>query len=291
VSSEEYVREAGSMENYLKKKYDFENPELISIIDDLPLWSAPFGLRLMDIVHYKKNVQALDIGFGLGFPLLELAMRLGPTSKVIGIDPWKHAHKRVQLKLAHTRVQNIELIEGVAEAMPFADCTFDLIFSNNGINNVQDLSKSLQECYRVAKNDAQFVFTFNLEKTFIEFYMLFRETLKELGLQQYERNIDAHIYSKRKPLAEMRSAVERAEFKITEVYEDTFHYRFADGTSMLNYFPFKLSFLPSWKEIVPEEQQEMIFQRLEEKMNQAASVNDGFAMQVPFATCDCIKIG
>jgi ubiquinone/menaquinone biosynthesis C-methylase UbiE len=278
------------MENYLKNKYDFENPELISIIDDLPLWSAPFGLRLMDIVHYKKNVQALDIGFGLGFPLLEIAMRLGPTSKVIGIDPWKQAHKRVQLKLKLTHVQNIELVEGVAEAIPFADHSFDLIYSNNGINNVQDLSKSLQECYRVAKNEAQFVFTFNLEKTFIEFYVLFRETLKELGLQQYEQKIDTHIYSKRKPLAEMRMAVERAGFKITEVYEDIFQYRFTDGTSMLNYFPINLSFLPSWKAIVPEEQQDQIFRHLEIKMNQVASVNNGFVMQVPFATFDCIKI-
>lgn len=279
------------MENYPKKIYDFENPELISIIDDLPLWSAPFGLRLMDIVHYKKDVHALDIGFGLGFPLLEIAMRLGQTAKVIGIDPWRQAHERVKQKLRLTRVRNVELVEGVAEAMPFADRSFDLIFSNNGINNVQELSKSLQECYRVAKNGAQFVFTFNLEKTFIEFYTIFWETLKELGLQQYGPKIDAHIYSKRQPLAEMKLAVEKSGFKITEVYEDIFHYRFADGTSMLNYFPFNLSFLPSWKEIVPEEQQEMIFHNIEIKMNQVASVNNGFTMKVPFATFDCLKIG
>ncbi|MGD1044420.1 MAG: class I SAM-dependent methyltransferase [Bacteroidota bacterium] len=279
------------MENYLKKNYDFENPELISIVDDLPLWSAPFGLKLMDVVHYKKNIRALDIGFGLGFPLLEIAMRLGSTSQVTGIDPWRQAHKRLQLKLKLSHVENVGLVEGVAEAMPFADHSFDLIFSNNGINNVQDLSKSLQECYRVAKNDAQFVFTFNLEQTFIEFYTIFRETLKELGLQHYEQKIDAHIYSKRKPLAEMRSAVEKAGFKIVEIYKDVFHYRFADGTSMLNYFPFNLSFLPSWKKIVPEEQQEKIFHHIEIKMNRMAAVNNGFTMQVPFATFDCIKIG
>jgi ubiquinone/menaquinone biosynthesis C-methylase UbiE len=277
------------MDNFLTKKFDLEDPELISIVDDLPFWSAPFGLKLLDIVQYKKNVHALDIGFGLGFPLLEIAMRLGPSSKVTGIDPWRRGHERVQQKLRCTRVNNVELVVGCAEAMPFADHSFDLIFSNNGINNVQNLPASLQECHRVAKNGAQYVFNFNLERTFIEFYTIFRESLKDLGLQRYEQKIDAHIYSKRKPLAEMRSAVENAGFKIIKIYEDVFSYRFADGTSMLNYFPFTLSFMPSWKKIVPEEQRKEVFQHIENNMNQAAAGKNGITMQVPFATIDCVK--
>ncbi len=279
------------MDNALTKNYDLEDPELISIVDDLPLWSAPFGLKLLDVVQYKKNVHALDIGFGLGFPLLEIAMRLGPSSKVTGIDPWRRGHERVQQKLRLTRVNNIELVVGCAEAMPFPDHSFDLIFSNNGINNVQNIPASLQECHRVAKNGAQFVFNFNLDRTFFEFYTIFRETLKDLGYQHVEQNIDAHIYSKRKPVAEIRSAVEQAGFKIIEIYDDVFSYRFADGTSMLNYFPFTLSFMPAWRDIVPQEQLEVVFQHIENKMNQAAAEKNSFSMQVPFATFDCVKTG
>ena len=64
------------------------NPEVVSALDELSLWSAPFGLKLLDSVLYKKNMNVLDIGFGTGFPLTELAMRLGKTSRIYGVDPW-----------------------------------------------------------------------------------------------------------------------------------------------------------------------------------------------------------
>ena len=192
--------------------------------------------------------------------------------------------------------QNIELIRALAEDMPFEDSFFDLLVSNNGINNVQNLSKTLAECSRVAKQGAQFVFTFNLEETFVEFYNVYRTVLRALGLQKYEKNIDAHIYSKRLPLPEMKTAVEDSGFRILKVHGDRFDYHFADGTAMLNHFFMKIAFLPPWKEIVPPERTEEVFRSIEAEMNRAAEeyskgtdIHSGFAIRVPFATFDCEK--
>lgn len=33
-------------------------------LDELCVWSAPFGLKLLEFVAYKKNITVLDIGFG-----------------------------------------------------------------------------------------------------------------------------------------------------------------------------------------------------------------------------------
>jgi 16S rRNA G527 N7-methylase RsmG len=52
----------------------------MEVIDELPIWSVPFGLKLLDVVDYKPTISAIDIGFGTGFPLIELAMRFGNTS-------------------------------------------------------------------------------------------------------------------------------------------------------------------------------------------------------------------
>ena len=41
----------------------------------------------------------LDVGFGTGFPLLELAQRLGKSATIYGIDPWEAAHERTHLKM------------------------------------------------------------------------------------------------------------------------------------------------------------------------------------------------
>lgn len=74
--------------------FDLNSYKHVELIDELPFWSAPFGIKLLDSIMLKKNMTALDIGFGLGFPLTEIAMRLGKSSKIYGIDPWHTAIKR-----------------------------------------------------------------------------------------------------------------------------------------------------------------------------------------------------
>ena len=134
------------MKEYLSHSINIDDPEFVSIIDELPLWSAPFGLKLLDAIKIKHNMKVLDIGCGPGFPLIEIAERLGETSEIIGIDPWDGAIERVKLKIKIHDLDNVKVIKGVAEDLPFDDSYFDLIVSNNGINNVQDVRASLSEC-------------------------------------------------------------------------------------------------------------------------------------------------
>ncbi len=56
-------------------------------MDELPLWSAPFGLALLDTLRFRKHATVLDIGCGEGFPVIEIASRFGPTCQCIGLDP------------------------------------------------------------------------------------------------------------------------------------------------------------------------------------------------------------
>ena len=185
---------------------------------------------------------------------------------------------------------SIKLFEGYAESMPFDNNFFDLITSNNGLKNVQDLKKSLAECNRVAKTGAQFVFTYNKAESFIEFYNIFREAINKLGLQELNKEIDLHILSKRKPLEEYEDELENTGFEIETIHDDKFHYRFADGTSFLNHFFIKLAFLESWKNIVPENMRTPIFNEIECMLNKIAIESEGFHTQVPFVIFNCNKI-
>jgi ubiquinone/menaquinone biosynthesis C-methylase UbiE len=274
------------MTQYPKTELDFNDPDYLSALDDMPFWSAPFGIKLLNLVKYKKNIHALDIGFGPGFPLIELAMRLGPTCKVFGLDPWKAAIERTKFKLEYAGVQNIEIVEGVAEQMPFENNFFDLIVSNNGLNNVQDLPKTLSECSRVSRPGAQFVFTFNTNRTFAEFYDVFREVLRECGLKELCEKIDDHIYEKRRPVSEFVNLLKQSNFHNINLYEDEFDFKFSDGTAMLNHFFMKI-FMAAWKELVPNQYRENVFQKIEHKLNLLAEQKHGFNMNVPFVTIDC----
>ena len=46
--------------------------------------------------------------------MIELALRLGKSGKVFGIDPWEKAMERTQLKIRVLNIKNAEVIKGVA---------------------------------------------------------------------------------------------------------------------------------------------------------------------------------
>ena len=278
------------MTAYLNKTFDLNEHELVELFDEVNLWGAPFGLLLLDTVRYRKHITALDIGFGAGFPLTELAMRLGSTSKVYGIDPWERATQRAERKLGLYGIQNVEIIRGVAENIPLPDAHLDLIVSNNGINNVQDLPKALSECARTLKPGGQFVQSMNLNTTMHEFYDAMEQALRELELPEAVENMRAQIYKMRKPLEEMTSLLEAHGFKVLSVLHDSFSYKFADGSALLNHYFMQLGFMGGWKSVLDEAQQAPVFERVEAILNEQAASNGVVQLTVPFVVIDCERV-
>jgi arsenite methyltransferase len=266
-----------------------DSQDNVRVFDELPLWSAPFGLRLFEQVRIKKNITALDIGFGTGFPLTELAMRLGKSCTVYGIDPWEAAIVRAEEKLRHYGITNVKIIHGVAEEIPLEDGSVDLIVSNNGINNVSDLNRVLSECCRIMRADGQFVLSVNLDSTMIEFYSVLKRVLSELDMKKKILNIKEHIYRKRRPLHELTTLLNQHGFTVNQIVNDQFDYQFADGTTLFQHFFMRLAFLPSWKSIVPVMMQDVVFQKIEAMLNEQADRTGQCKLTVPFVVINCRK--
>ncbi|MFC2083675.1 class I SAM-dependent methyltransferase [Bacteroidota bacterium] len=277
------------MKEYLTQEVNTGDPKLVSVIDDLPLWSAPFGMKLLEIVELKKNITALDVGCGLGFPTIELAERLGSTCSVYGIDPWEEALERVRLKLKVYNIKNVFIINGYAENMPFDDGFIDLIVSNNGMNNVKDMNKSLTECYRVCKPGAQMVMTFNSDGTMIEFYSVFRDVLEQNNLFDEVSKMKIQIYLKRKPLSEIEMLLEKSGFSIESINHDSFKLRFVDGTTMLNHYLIRYWFLDGWKTVLAPEDMEKVFDEVELRLNKIAENEKELVLSVPFVIINSKK--
>jgi SAM-dependent methyltransferase len=139
------------MTDYLRKKLDFTNPELVAAYDQVFLWSARFGELLFKHLELRRNLRVLDLACGTGFPLLELAHMLGRSCELVGVDMWKEALERARLKLKVYDLPNVQLVEADGAALPFPDASFDLIVSNLGINNFAHPQAALAECFRVTK--------------------------------------------------------------------------------------------------------------------------------------------
>jgi protein-L-isoaspartate(D-aspartate) O-methyltransferase len=98
--------------------------------------------------HYgiKPGDRILDVGCGKGYLLYEFT-RAVPGVEVAGIDVSRYA-------LAHAKEEvKPFLAEGRAEALPFADRSFDLVVSLNTLHNLQlpELERALREIERVGR--------------------------------------------------------------------------------------------------------------------------------------------
>jgi len=275
------------MKKYLQNAFDLGT--LVDVYDELPLWSAPFGLKLLERVEYRPELTVLDIGCGTGFPLTEIAMRLGRSSTVHGLDPWTDALKRVRRKLDAYGIGNVRLIEGLAESIPLEDRSVDLVVSNNGLNNVADLDRALSECSRVARTGAQFLMTMNLDTTMFEFYGALELVLEAQGLAGAIDGVRRHIREKRRPLAEVKALVEARGFNIRTLELDQFDYRFSGGTAMFEHYFIRLAFLDSWIQLLPGDRVESVFAEVETRLNDRAALLGSLKLSIPFVLIDALK--
>jgi len=249
--------------SFLDFEPDFNSPDLLAAYDELPLWSAMFGLLLLEEVPLANVTNALDIGCGTGFPLIELAERLGSHAHVHGIDPWAGGLRRAAEKIAARGTSNVTLHEGSASTLPCADATFDLIVSNLGVNNFDDRAAAIRECRRVARVGATLALTTNLQGHMRELYTVFEAVLRddEESLQR----LRAHI-EHRATIASVRELLTSGGFTITRVVEREGVMRFANGTALLNHHFIKLGFLDAWKKIVPRDERD-VFARLRDALD------------------------
>ncbi|MBL0177147.1 MAG: methyltransferase domain-containing protein [Ignavibacteria bacterium] len=249
--------------------------------DELPLWSAPFGLRLLDAAMQEHATRILDVGCGSGFPLVELAERFGRATVAIGVDPWRDALGWTMEKIRYTEAHGASVAGGVCERLPFRAASFDLIVSNNGLNNVADLAASLRECARVAVPGCRIHFTMNTDGSFREFYGMLGIVLRERGLRECVEAMERHIALKRPPVRQVCALFRDAGFTDVRMNEDEFAMRYASGTAFFAHHFIRLAFLPSWRALLPEAEADEILAEMEKRLN-VASEEGPLTMTIPF---------
>lgn len=277
------------MQDYLAFLVDLENAEVVSAYDELPLWSAMFGLLLLEHIPLRGHTTVLDVGHGTGFPLIELAERLGSTCRVHGIDRWEMAVRRAQRKARVRGVRNVSLSQGDAAAMPFRDREFDLVVSNLGINNFSDPDAVLRECWRVSRPSAKLVLTTNLQGHMQEFYEVFEATLCDMSLHEAIAALRRHI-EHRATVEGLTALLERTGFHLAKTHRATASMRFADGSALLNHYFIKLGFLDGWKNLLLPGDRSRVFARLETTLNALAEARGSLGLTIPMAYVEAVRI-
>jgi ubiquinone/menaquinone biosynthesis C-methylase UbiE len=106
----------------------------------------------LDLLAIGPGEQVLEVGCGHGIVLRELAQRVGPDGRAVGLDP-------APAFLAIAREQTdqagwgdrIELHTGDAQALPFGDAEFDAVLAVTTLAHVPAGQQAIQQMVRVLR--------------------------------------------------------------------------------------------------------------------------------------------
>lgn len=115
-------------------------------------------MELGDRLPITPDSHLLDIGCGLGGPARYFAQRFGCKVSGIDIAPWfvEAANKLTSLLGMQ---QQVTIVHGDGEHLPYSDRTFDGAYSQHVTMNVGDREQFFSEAFRVLKPGAFFALT------------------------------------------------------------------------------------------------------------------------------------
>ncbi len=93
---------------------------------------APLTAAALQRAAPQAGEAAVDIGCGCGATVLELAQRVGPSGRVLGLDVSQPMASRARDRIAAAAIPNASVVVGDAAAHPFA-ADADLMFSRFGV--------------------------------------------------------------------------------------------------------------------------------------------------------------
>lgn len=264
----------------MKKILDWESREVVNIFDEVTLWSAPFGRMLLENIPMMPRATIVDIGFGTGFPLIELSQRFGDESKIYGIDIWEEGINRAKDKIKTLGLSNIEIIEESAAKINIGDHQIDLVTSNLGVNNFEQKDAVYSEIHRILKSKGRLSITTNPVGTFVELFDVFSSIFEALKLKEEQISLAENI-GHRNTEKGIISELKQHGFKLLKTQSDSTNIRFVDAEALLNHSLIRIGFRKYWEKMVREEHRAQFFEQLILKINQLIESNGAFTLTIP----------
>ncbi|MDQ0477994.1 bifunctional demethylmenaquinone methyltransferase/2-methoxy-6-polyprenyl-1,4-benzoquinol methylase UbiE [Chryseobacterium sp. MDT2-18] len=170
-------KEVEDMFDNIAPKYDLLNHVLSMKID--VLWRN----TLVKWMNADQPKEVLDVATGTGD--LAIAVQKGTGAKMIGLDL---SQQMLNVGIEKIRkinlTEQIEMIKGDAENLPFESNKFDAVSVAFGVRNFENLEKGLSELKRVVKEGKSvYILEFSKVEGFLApFYMFyFKNILPQIG--------------------------------------------------------------------------------------------------------------
>src|SRR5215472_5658740 len=130
------------------KDIEHLTPDDLAPVDEFHSGGRNATVRLAQLARINGSDRVLDVGCGIGGPSRYLASKFG--CQVTGLDLTQEFVALAGMLAQRTRLADkVAYRQGNALAMPFADASFDLVWSQNAAMNIADRDRLYGEMYRV----------------------------------------------------------------------------------------------------------------------------------------------
>jgi SAM-dependent methyltransferase len=113
---------------------------------------------VIEAAQLRPGMRVLDLASGTGEPSLTLAAHVGPDGHVTATDLVPEMLAAAEEGARERGLTNLTFQQADAEALPFADQTFDVVTCRFGVMFFPNVGQALRESYRVLEPDGRAVF-------------------------------------------------------------------------------------------------------------------------------------
>jgi demethylmenaquinone methyltransferase/2-methoxy-6-polyprenyl-1,4-benzoquinol methylase len=108
-------------------------------------WGVWYRRWILHRTGLRAGARLLDVAVGTGAVAGAAASIVGPSGRVVGLDPSSGMLAEARRKL------RIPLVQGIAEQLPFREGEFDFVSMGYALRHVSDLKHTFGEYFRVLR--------------------------------------------------------------------------------------------------------------------------------------------
>jgi len=218
-----------------------------------PTWREGFDQMVDDEIELPKEGKFLDAGCGVGDYAIDLAIRGGAKTEVVGIDPSSEKLILARCKAEVKKLDRVEFRQGQMRSLEFPDEEFDLVIGDASMAAPSEIGPALAELRRVAKKGATVVLKLTTRGSFDEFFSIYWESLYNLGLLDYTPQLEGLI-TERLTVSDAEQLAVDAGLKDVRSVTSKERFDYKDGKEFFESPLIEAFFLNDWLAILPDEE-------------------------------------
>jgi ubiquinone/menaquinone biosynthesis C-methylase UbiE len=218
-----------------------------------PTWGEAFDQMIDDEVELPKEGKFLDAGCSTGGYAIDLAIRGGTKTEVVGVDPSPEKLALARGKAVVKKLDRVEFRQGQMRSLEFPDEEFDLVIGDASMAAPSEAGPALAELRRVARKGATVVLKLTTRGSFDEFFSIYWESLYNLGLLDYTPRLEGLI-TERLTVSDAEEIALEAGLKDVRSVTSKERFDYKDGKEFFESPLINTFFLNDWLAILPDEE-------------------------------------